>query len=131
MNLNTAEPEVLQILFAALAQTSLESMKSSVTDFINERERKKQVYEHFKDLNEALSFIPDGAPNGLSNVADVKSTHFRVEATGMVGDIAIRDRDNGNREDMNPRVVKGVVKKAIAIFKRNGNTVQMVSFKIE
>jgi hypothetical protein len=32
---------------------------------------------------------------------------------------------------MNPREVKGVVKKAIAIFKREGNTVKMLSFKIE
>ena len=106
-------------------------MLRTVEDFEAERQKKALDNEHFKTLNEALNAMPGGAPNGLSNVADVKSTYFRVEATGKVGDIAIRDRDNGNKEDMNPRMVKGVVKKAIAIFKRDGNTVKMLSFKIE
>jgi type II secretory pathway component PulK len=110
VNLNTAKPEVLQIVFAALAQESLESMKATVDDFIAERDKKELDEEHFKTLNEALQMIPGGAPNGLSEVADVKSTHFRVDATGKVGDIA---------------------KRVIAILKRDGSTVSMISFKIE
>jgi type II secretory pathway component PulK len=110
VNLNTAEQEVLQIVFAALAQESLESMKATVNDFIAERDKKELDEEHFKNLNEALNAIPGGAPNGLGDVAGVNSTHFRVEATGKVGDIA---------------------KRVIAILKRDGSTVSMISFKIE
>jgi type II secretory pathway component PulK len=131
VNLNTASPAVLQILFAALAETNPKDMSLAVGDFEAERHKKALDNEHFKTLNEALNALTGGAPNGLSNVADVKSTYFRVEAAGKVGDIAIKARDNGNKEDRNPRAVKGVVKKAIAIFKREGTTVKMISFKIE
>jgi hypothetical protein len=86
-------------------------MKSLAEEFSAEREKRALDEEHFQNLNAVLSVIPDNdLKDRLSEVADVKSTHFRVEATGKVGDIA---------------------KRAIAILKRDGNTVSMISFKIE
>jgi len=87
---NTASAEVLKALIAGVQQGS-SAAESDIQDILAKRQEKQ-----FKNLTEAVQGTNLGT--ALNNVADVKSTHFRVESVGVVG---------------------VVQKKIVAVFKRN------------
>ncbi len=111
VNLNTASPEVLKALLTGV-QPGLSSPESQVEDLVARRQAKQ-----FKTLIEA---VPDATLRAaLTPVADVKSTHFRVESIGVLGVIQ---------------------KKMVAVLKRGAtqastidlaNPIAMVYFKVE
>ena len=80
--MNTASPEVLKALIVGAqedgGQTARSSAESVVEEIVAKRQEKKLT-----QLNEAVQ----GAANltALGKVADVKSTHFRIESVGVVG----------------------------------------------
>jgi type II secretory pathway component PulK len=77
VNVNTAASEVLSALIAGV-QTAGSSAEGVVEEILAKRQEKK-----LKSLNEA---VQDASLQGaLGSVADVKSTHFRVESVGVVG----------------------------------------------
>ena len=80
MNVNTASPEVLNALIAGVqteGQTARSSAEGIVEEIIAKRQEKK-----LKNLNEIGQGVNLAA---LNRVADVKSTHFRIESVGVVG----------------------------------------------
>jgi type II secretory pathway component PulK len=93
VNVNTASPEVLQILLAGLVDSP-----SGVTNYVEEIVATRQK-EQYKDLQEVKKVFPSAdVGSKLEHVADVKSTHFRVISTGMIGVIqkrvvAVLERD--------------------------------------
>jgi type II secretory pathway component PulK len=80
VNVNTAYPEVLRALIAGVqtgGQTTRSNAEGVVEEIVAKRQEKK-----LKNLNEVVQ----GADlTALGRVADVKSTHFRIESTGVVG----------------------------------------------
>jgi hypothetical protein len=60
------------------AQTAHSNAEGVVEEIVAKRQEKK-----FKNLSEAVQDA--GLRRTLSNVADVKSTHFRIESVGVVG----------------------------------------------
>lgn len=81
VNVNTALPEVLKALIVGVqtgAQTARSSAEGVVEEIIAKRQEKK-----LKNLNEAVQDA--NLQRELGNVADVKSTHFRIESVGVVG----------------------------------------------
>jgi len=85
VNVNTAPPEVLQILLAGLVDSP-----SGVTRYVEEIVATRQK-EQYKDLQEVKKVFPSADMGSkLELVADVKSTHFRVISTGMIGVIQKR-----------------------------------------
>jgi general secretion pathway protein K len=77
VNLNTATPEVLTALIAGL-QPDNSAAQTVVQDIVARRQEKQ-----FRTLNEAVQGT--NLRQALGRVADVKSTHFRVESVGVVG----------------------------------------------
>jgi type II secretory pathway component PulK len=85
VNVNTALPEVLHILLGGLYDGP-----GSVTKLVEEIVAKRQE-KQFDDLKQVKDLIIDaGIQSKLERVADVKSTHFRVISTGMIGVIQKR-----------------------------------------
>jgi type II secretory pathway component PulK len=85
VNVNTVSPEVLQILLAGLVDSP-----SGVTNYVEEIVAARQK-EQYKDLQEVRKVFPSAdVESKLGRVADVKSTHFRVISTGMIGIIQKR-----------------------------------------
>jgi type II secretory pathway component PulK len=81
VNVNTAAPEVLKALVAGVqagGQAAGGSAEGVVEEIIAKRQEKK-----LKNLTEAVQDA--NLRRALGNVADVKSTHFRIEAVGVVG----------------------------------------------
>jgi len=81
VNVNTASPEVLKALIDGVqagAQTARSSAEGVVEEIVAKRQEKK-----LKNLNEAVQDA--NLRKTLGNVADVKSTHFRIESVGVVG----------------------------------------------
>jgi hypothetical protein len=81
VNVNTAPPEILKALIAGVqtgVQTASSSAEGIVEEIITQRREKK-----LKNLNEAVQDA--NLRRALGSVADVKSTHFRVESIGVVG----------------------------------------------
>jgi type II secretory pathway component PulK len=81
VNVNTASPEVLKALIVGVqtgGQTARSSAEGVVEEIIAKRQEKK-----LKNLNEAVQ--DPNLQRALGNVADVKSTHFRIESVGVVG----------------------------------------------
>jgi type II secretory pathway component PulK len=85
VNLNTATPEVLTALIDGVQQSGSSRTRQSssaaeaiVQDIVARRQAKQ-----FKTLSEAVAGANLGP--GLNQVADVKSTFFRVESVGVVG----------------------------------------------
>jgi type II secretory pathway component PulK len=81
VNVNTAFSEVLKALIVGVqdgAQTARSNAEGVVEEIVAKRQEKK-----FKNLSEAVQDA--GLRRTLSNVADVKSTHFRIESVGVVG----------------------------------------------
>ena len=117
VNVNTASPEVLKALIAGMqagVQTAPSSAEGIMEEIVAKRQEKK-----LKNLNEVVQ----GANlTALGRVADVKSTHFRVESVGVVGIVQ---------------------KKIVAVLKRNSqqttpanlatpaNQMTMLYFKVE
>jgi type II secretory pathway component PulK len=85
VNVNTVSPEVLQILLAGLVDSP-----SGVTNYVEEivATRQKEQYKNLQDVKKV--FPSADMESKLEHVADVKSTHFRVMSTGMVGVIQKR-----------------------------------------
>ena len=81
VNVNTAFSEVLKALIVGVqdgAQTARSNAEGVVEEIVAKRQEKQ-----FKNLNEA---VPDAnLRRALGSVADVKSTHFRIESVGVVG----------------------------------------------
>lgn len=77
VNLNTAAPEVITALIAGLQPGN--SAAVAIAEEIVARRQKKQ----FATLAEALQGT--NLSQVLSQVADVKSTYFRIESVGVVG----------------------------------------------
>jgi len=80
VNVNTASPEVLNALIAGVqteGQTARSSAEGIVEEIVAKRQEKK-----LKSLNEVGQGVNLAA---LNRVADVKSTHFRIESVGVVG----------------------------------------------
>jgi type II secretory pathway component PulK len=77
VNVNTASAEVLKALIAGV-QPGSSGADAAVQEIMAKRQEKQ-----FKNLTEAVQGTKLGA--ALNNVADVKSTHFRVESVGVVG----------------------------------------------
>ncbi|MEE8300916.1 MAG: type II secretion system protein GspK, partial [Candidatus Tectomicrobia bacterium] len=103
INLNTAEHEVLQALFAGL-------QNGGATDLVDEITTQRQE-EQFDNLKAVNDLIPDSAVRTqLAQVADVKSRFFRVESQGQVGDIK---------------------KRVVAVLKRDSDQTTIVYFKVE
>lgn len=85
VNVNTASPEVLEILLAGLYESS-----GSVTRDVKEIVAKRQE-KQFDDLKQVKDLLIEAAVQSkLERVASVKSTHFRVISTGMIGVIQKR-----------------------------------------
>ena len=81
VNVNTALPEVLKALIVGVqdgAQTARSNAEGVVEEIVAKRQEKK-----FKNLSEAVQDA--SLRRTLGRVADVKSTHFRVESVGVVG----------------------------------------------
>ena len=81
VNVNTASPEVLKALIAGVqtgAQTTRSNAEGIVEEIVAKRQEKK-----LKNLNEAVQDA--NLRRALGSVADVKSTHFRIESVGVVG----------------------------------------------
>jgi type II secretory pathway component PulK len=81
VNVNTAFSEVLKALIVGVqdgAPTARSNAEGVVEEIVAKRQEKK-----FKNLSEAVQDA--GLRRTLSNVADVKSTHFRIESVGVVG----------------------------------------------
>ena len=82
--MNTASPEVLRALIAGVqttgtgAQAARSSAEGVVEEIVAKRQEKK-----LKNLNEAVQDA--NLRRTLGTVADVKSTHFRIESVGVVG----------------------------------------------
>jgi len=81
VNVNTAAPEVLKALIAGV-QTGVQTARSSAEGIVEEIVAKRQE-KKLKNLNEAVQDA--NLRRALGSVADVKSTHFRVESIGVVG----------------------------------------------
>jgi type II secretory pathway component PulK len=118
VNVNTASPEVLKALITGVqtvGQTSRSSVEGVVEEIIAQRLEKK-----LKNLNEA---VQDANLQGaLGNVADVKSTHFRIESVGGVGIVqkkivAVLKRDTQPVNQANPAT--------------RANQMTMLYFKVE
>jgi len=77
VNLNTAPAEVIKALFAG-AVPERGSTDAEVEELVAKRQDKK-----LKSLNDAVS--DQNLRTKLGQVADVKSTHFRIESVGVVG----------------------------------------------
>jgi type II secretory pathway component PulK len=80
VNVNTASPEVLKALIIGVqdgVQTARSSVEGVVEEIVAKRQEKK-----LKNLNEV---VQGATLTALGNVADVKSTHFRIESVGVVG----------------------------------------------
>ena len=111
VNVNTASPEVLKALIVGVqdgVQTARSSAEGVVEEIVAKRQEKK-----LKNLNEVVQ----GANlTALGRVADVKSTHFRIESIGVVGIVQ---------------------KKIVAVLKRDAqqpnqaNPMTMLYFKVE
>ncbi|GIX49735.1 MAG: type II secretion system protein K [Candidatus Tectimicrobiota bacterium] len=105
VNLNTALPEVLQALFGGL----LEGM-AAADELVQEVLARRQEAS-LESLGVLDPLLPDGTVRTrLRQVADVKGSYFRVEATGEVG--AIR-------------------KRVVAVLKREGGAVSLVFLRVE
>jgi general secretion pathway protein K len=102
VNVNTAPPEVLQILLAGLYEES--TMTKVVEEIVAKRQEKQ-----FDDLKQVKDLIIKDADR-LELVADVKSTYFRVISTGMIGVIQ---------------------KRVVAVLKRDQQETTMVYLKVE
>ena len=78
VNVNTASPEVLKALIVGVQDGAARSSAESIVEEIVARRQEKKL----KNLSEVLrgANLPD-----LNRVADVKSTHFRIESVGVVG----------------------------------------------
>ena len=118
VNVNTASPEVLKALITGVqtgVQTSRSSAEGVVEEIIAKRLEKK-----LKNLNEA---VQDASLRGvLGSVADVKSTHFRIESVGVVGIVqkkivAVLKRDTQPVNQANPAT--------------RANQMTMLYFKVE
>jgi type II secretory pathway component PulK len=103
VNVNTASPEILKALMAGVqggAQTTRSSAESVVEEIVAKRQEKQLT-----KLDEA---VQDKNLLGLLNsVADVKSTHFRIESVGVVGIVqkkivAVLKRDSQPANQQNP-----------------------------
>lgn len=109
VNLNTAKPEVLHAIFAGLTGRTdgRGGVDTIVNDIIATRAEKQCT-----QINECVP----SPPATLTNVADVKSTHFQVIAEGRVGTGA------------NP-----VTKRIIAVIERQTSATapKIVYFKVE
>jgi type II secretory pathway component PulK len=100
VNVNTASPEVLKALIIGVqdgVQTARSSVEGVVEEIVAKRQEKK-----LKNLNEV---VQGATLTALGNVADVKSTHFRIESVGVVGIVqkkivAVLKRD---AQSANPR----------------------------
>jgi hypothetical protein len=77
VNVNTAAPEVLNALIAGV-QPARSSAEGVVEEIVARRQEQK-----LKNLNEAVQ--DPNLRRALASVADVKSTHFRIESVGVVG----------------------------------------------
>jgi type II secretory pathway component PulK len=77
VNVNTASPEVLKALIEGV-QSARSSADGVVEEIVAKRQEKK-----LKNLNEAVQDA--NLRRALGNIADVKSTHFRIESVGVVG----------------------------------------------
>ncbi len=77
VNVNTAAPEVLNAIIAGV-QPARSSAEGVVEEIVARRQEKK-----LKSLNEAVQDA--NLRRTLGSVADVKSTHFRIESVGVVG----------------------------------------------
>ena len=82
------------------AQTARSSAEGVVEEIIAKRQEKK-----LKNLNEAVQDA--NLRRALGNVADVKSTHFRIESVGVVGivqkkivAVLKRDTQSANRANL-------------------------------
>ena len=103
MNVNTAYPEVLKALIAGVqtgVQTTSSNAEGIVEEIITKRQEKK-----LKNLNEAVQDA--NLRRALGSVADVKSTHFRIESVGVVGivqkkivAVLKRDAQQANRANL-------------------------------
>jgi type II secretory pathway component PulK len=102
VNVNTAYPEVLRALIAGVqtgGQTTRSNAEGVVEEIVAKRQEKK-----LKNLNEVVQ----GADlTALGRVADVKSTHFRIESVGVVGivqkkivAVLKRDAQQANRANL-------------------------------
>jgi type II secretory pathway component PulK len=80
VNVNTASPEVLKALIVGV-QDGVQPARSSIEGVVEEIVAKRQE-KKLKNLNEV---VQGATLTALGNVADVKSTHFRVESVGVVG----------------------------------------------
>ena len=101
VNLNTAPPEVLVALLTGLQGSSGNIDVSEI-----EARQKEQPFEKVEDFPVQVT--------DLANVADVKSTHFRVVAVGQVGVVrkrvvAVLHREGGqggtNGQGAAPKIV--------------------------
>jgi type II secretory pathway component PulK len=103
VNVNTASPEVLKALIVGVqagGQTARSNAEGVVEEIVAKRQEKK-----LKNLNEAVQDA--NLRRTLGNVADVKSTHFRIEAVGVVGIVqkkivAVLKRDSQSANPRNP-----------------------------
>ena len=103
MNVNTAYPEVLKALIAG-AQTGEQTTSSNAEGIVEEIITKRQE-KKLKNLNEAVQDA--NLRRALGSVADVKSTHFRIESVGVVGivqkkivAVLKRDAQQANRANL-------------------------------
>jgi type II secretory pathway component PulK len=105
VNVNTASPEVLKALILGVQNDGGRPARSSsnpdsvVEEIVAKRQEKK-----LKNLNEVG---PGVNLTDLGRVADVKSTHFRIESTGVVGIVqkkivAVLKRDAQQAGNSNP-----------------------------
>ena len=105
VNLNTADAEVLRALFAGLLEGA-----ATVDELVEEVlvRRQEAPLENVTVLDPLL---PEGSVRArLQRVADVKSSYFRVESTG---------------------VVDVLQKKIVAVLKRQQGAVSLVFFRVE
>jgi len=114
VNVNTASPEVLKALVVG-AQDGGQGVGSNAEGVVEEIVAKRQE-KKLKNLNE----VPNLA--ALGRVADVKSTHFRIESTGVVGlvqkkIVAVLKRDAQQANRANPT--------------NQANPMTMLYFKVE
>jgi len=103
VNVNTAPPEVLQALIAGV-QAGVATARGSAEGIVEEIVAKRQE-KKLKNLNEAVQDA--NLRRTLGNVADVKSTHFRIESVGVVGIVqkkivAVLKRDSQSANPRNP-----------------------------
>jgi type II secretory pathway component PulK len=77
VNVNTASPEVLKALIEGV-QSARSGADGVVEEIVAKRQEKK-----LKNLNEAIQDA--NLRRALGSIADVKSTHFRIESVGVVG----------------------------------------------